>query len=259
MNESLPFFGAENRAEGYRQKAVEMYQSKAERLQRARTSIAEVLERSLKHIMAGLDETAPFTEGAEVQIVSSLLPERGETGVIQSRHAVCGGTIYQVLRHDTTAAALQQHVVEAAAPQLHVMEPHAKTIQVQVPAGVLPGSEIQCATNDGRTIQVTVPQGALPGSIFTAAVPPTESNTDSEGHHEERRESDLSGFYLPEQLRLVSDITKDETARETLEVATEMIEAAKNETKTAAESELSLWRGWVLALYECKSRRDQMS
>ena len=180
MNESLPFFGAEDRAEGYRKKAVEMYQTKAERLQRARTSIAEVLERSLKHV-AGLDETAPFTEGAEVQIVSSLLPERGETGVIQSRHAVCGGTIYQVLRHDTTAAALQQHV--------------------------------------------------------------------------ERRESDLSGFYLPEQLRLVSDITKDETARETLEVATEMIEAAKDETKT----ELSLWRGWVLALYECKSRRDQMS
>ena len=64
-----------------------------------------------------------------------------------------------------------------------------------------------------------------------------------------------SRFYFADDLKLKSQIEEDRRAGEAFEEAKKMkdaIEVAKDEV--TVESELSLWRGWFLALYECESR-----
>ena len=62
--------------------------------------------------------------------------------------------------------------VYAQPPAPVVMPPAApQTVQVQVPAGLMPGSVFNVQAN-GQMIPVTVPMGCKPGGLLTVQVPP---------------------------------------------------------------------------------------
>ena len=65
-----------------------------------------------------------------------------------------------------------------------------ETVTIQVPPGTAPGAVFRIKLTDGRDLDVTVPAGVLPGTQLTVAVPPRPVDREGRPLGRSRRETD---------------------------------------------------------------------